>query len=72
MSRVQAPEGTDTLFDLANGLLSEAASGVQEPARLPAVQERKQRRPSEPMASTRSRYWLLPCDLVLLGGGPSV
>jgi hypothetical protein len=41
MSRVQAPEGKATLSARANGLLSDAARGVHEPARLSEVQERK-------------------------------
>jgi hypothetical protein len=41
MSLVQAPEGKVTLPARANGLLSDAARGVQEPVRLLAVQERK-------------------------------
>jgi hypothetical protein len=41
MSLVQAPDGKAMLFDLAKGLFSDAASCVQEPARLLVVQERK-------------------------------
>src|SRR3954470_12454317 len=66
MSRVQVPAGNVTLLDFANGLLSDAAGGDQEPVGLLAARERKERRPPEPMASTRSRYWLLPCTLYTL------
>ncbi|KQR12362.1 hypothetical protein ASF78_14640 [Cellulomonas sp. Leaf334] len=40
----------------ANGLLSDAACGVQEPDRLDEVNERKYR-PLDPIASTIIRYW---------------
>ncbi|GGU01724.1 hypothetical protein GCM10010272_53510 [Streptomyces lateritius] len=41
MSPVNLPDGKVTLFALAKGSLSNAAMGVQEPARLPVVQERQ-------------------------------
>lgn len=52
MSLVQAPEGKATLSARANGSLSDAAGGFHELTRLPAVQDRKQCRPSDPIAST--------------------
>jgi hypothetical protein len=56
MSVVHAPPGMVTLLDRANGLLLVAASGVQVPVMPFAVQDRKYRLPSLPMASTSRRY----------------
>src|SRR6266536_1451912 len=60
MSAVHGVPANVTLLALANGLASVAASGVQSPPMLVEVQDRKYRRPSEPMASTSSRYWSVP------------
>ena len=57
-SRVQAVPQKVTLFERANGFDSVARCGVHEPARLLEVNDRYQRRPSEPIASCSSRYWL--------------
>lgn len=58
----------------ANGLLSDAAGCVQEPARLPEVQDREQRRPSDPMASgsrdepaVLANTWYLPLYWTAVG-----
>ncbi len=60
MSRVQAPPGKVTLLERANGFDSVSASGVHSlkfASSRSEVHERKYRLPSEPMASTMSRYW---------------
>jgi hypothetical protein len=54
------------LLARANGLLSMAASWVQPPLMLGEVQDRKDLRPSDPIASTIMRYWLEPATLSTL------
>src|SRR5690348_2358035 len=66
MSFVHAVPLKLTLVDLANGLASVAASGVNEPLMAVVVQDRKYRRPSEPIASTISRYCCAPETLYTL------
>src|ERR1700752_2066672 len=71
MSRVHAVPLNVTLLARANGLLSLAASWLHCPAMLVDVHERNQRRPSEPIASTSNRYWLVPCTLYTLDASKS-
>jgi hypothetical protein len=52
-----------TLLRPANGLAGVSANGVQEPARLVDVHDRKYRRPWVSQASTVSRYVLVPATL---------
>src|SRR6476620_3778828 len=60
MSLVHAVPLYVTLLDLANGLASVAAGAVNKPLMAVVVQDRKYRRPSEPIASTSSRYCCAP------------
>src|SRR4051794_32271280 len=60
MSAVHGGSRNVTLLALANGLASVSASGVHSPPMLGDVQDRKYRRPSEPIASTSNRYWWVP------------